>query len=189
MTSDKTPETPLEAITQENEDQEERGWMFWSMAGIGGVMGVCLVLFLIAVGIGLLSGSSTATADFVSIARDLLLILMVLQGMLIGIGLLVVIFQLAALLNVLQSEIDPVMDSARETATTVKGTAQFISRHVTEPVIKTHTRVRQAQQFTKEASGLSGLMKLYQETLERMEETTSATSENEDDFGEDESHE
>lgn len=170
---EKTPETPLEAILDENETDDERSWMFWSIAGIGGVMGICLLLFIIAIAIGLLSGNSTAAADFVAIIRDLLLILMVLQGMLIGVGLLVVIFQLAALLNVLQTEIDPVIDEAKQTVSTVKGTAQFVSRHVAEPIIQTRTRIRQAQHFAEEASGLQGLMKLYQEALERMEQTTS----------------
>lgn len=184
MDNDKAPETPLEAMAQEND--EDRGWMFWSIAGIAGIMGICLLLFVIAVVIGIASGSSNAMADFVAVARDLLLILMVLQGMLIGVGLLVVIFQLARLLNVLQTEIDPVMDSARETATTVKGTAQFISQHVTEPIIKTHKQIRQARRFAEEASGFSGLMNLYQDALERMENTAKSglgdISEKEDAF-------
>jgi hypothetical protein len=49
---------------------------------------------------------------------------------------MVLVLQLAALVNLLQNEIKPIVDNANETVTTVRGTAQFMSQNVVEPVIK-----------------------------------------------------
>jgi hypothetical protein len=50
--------------------------------------------------------------------------------------LVVLIAQLAILINLLQNEIRPILDSTTETVNTLKGTTQFLSNNLTEPVIK-----------------------------------------------------
>jgi amino acid permease len=75
-------------------------------------------------------------ANWVGIIRDLFIIVLAMEGMLIGIAFIVLIVQLAALLNLLQNEIQPIVDNANETVSTVRGTAQFMSQNVVEPVLK-----------------------------------------------------
>lgn len=68
--------------------------------------------------------------------RDVFLIFMALESMLIGIALIVLIIQLATLINLLQNEIRPIIDSTNETVNTLKGTVTFLSNNLSEPVIK-----------------------------------------------------
>ncbi len=49
---------------------------------------------------------------------------------------MILIIQLSTLINLLQNEIRPIIDSTSETVNTLKGTAQFVSNNLTEPVIK-----------------------------------------------------
>ncbi|MES0361694.1 MAG: hypothetical protein ABUK20_12315, partial [Anaerolineales bacterium] len=46
------------------------------------------------------------------------------------------IVQLATLINLLQNEIIPIVESTNETANTLRGTAVFLSDNLSEPVIK-----------------------------------------------------
>jgi hypothetical protein len=150
-------ESPLETLANA-EQKKGRDWKFWAIAGVGGVMGLCLLLFLIALGIGLLSGNSQTMADFVAVVRDMLIILIALQGLVMGVALIIVVLQAAKLLNVLQNEIDPIVDGARDTVNTARGTVQFMSKHVTDPVIKTYSTVATAREFMKEATGIKNIV-------------------------------
>ena len=53
-----------------------------------------------------------------------------------GLHLVVMIIQLAALINLLQNEVKPILNSTNETVSTLKGTAKFLSDNMVEPVIK-----------------------------------------------------
>ena len=54
----------------------------------------------------------------------------------LGIILVVLIIQLARLINLLQNDIQPILDSTNETVSTLRGTTAFLSENVVEPVIK-----------------------------------------------------
>jgi len=68
--------------------------------------------------------------------RDVFIIFMALESLVIGVALVILIIQLSTLINLLQNEIRPIINSTSETVNTLKGTARFISDNLTEPVIK-----------------------------------------------------
>ncbi len=68
--------------------------------------------------------------------RDVFIIFMALESLIIGIALVVLIVQLSTLINLLQNEIRPIINSTNETVNTIKGTTRFVSDNLTEPVIK-----------------------------------------------------
>jgi len=68
--------------------------------------------------------------------RDVFIIFMALESLIIGIALVVLIVQLSTLINLLQNEIRPIINSTNETVNTIKGTARFVSDNLAEPVIK-----------------------------------------------------
>jgi hypothetical protein len=49
---------------------------------------------------------------------------------------IVLITQLASLINLLQNEIRPILNATNETVNTLRGTAEFLGDNVVEPVIK-----------------------------------------------------
>ena len=95
------------------------------------ISGVVLLVLVIGSTIFLLQ-PSTPTDKI----RDIFIIFMALQMLLIGMTLVVLIIQLARLINLLQNEIKPMLKSTNETANTLRGTAIFLSDNLTEPVMK-----------------------------------------------------
>jgi hypothetical protein len=99
---------------------------------IGIVTGFVILISLIVIGAIYLANPSAPTERI----RDIMIIFMALEFMILGLTLVILIIQLAALINLLQNEIKPILDSTNETANTLRGTAIFLSDNLTEPVIK-----------------------------------------------------
>lgn len=68
--------------------------------------------------------------------RDIMVIALGLMMVLIAITLVILLVQVARLVNMLQNEVRPVLDSANAAVNTLRGTAEFLSENLTEPVIK-----------------------------------------------------
>ncbi len=68
--------------------------------------------------------------------RDIFIIFMALESLLIGAALIILIIQFASLLNLLQNEIRPILDATNETIHHLRGTTEFLGENVVQPVIK-----------------------------------------------------
>lgn len=100
---------------------------------IGIVVVILVIVLVVLAAIFLLKPENSQTTEQI---RDLFLIFMALESLVIGIALVILIVQLASLINLLQNEIRPIINSTSETVNTLKGTASFISDNLSEPVIK-----------------------------------------------------
>ncbi len=81
--------------------------------------------------------------------RDVAIIVLAVESILIGIALVFLVFQINSLIRLLKEEIKPLLDSANETASTMRGTTKFISDKVVNPVISVTSTVSGAQQALK----------------------------------------
>jgi hypothetical protein len=61
---------------------------------------------------------------------------MALESIVIGVALVVLVVQIATMINLIQTEIKPILKSTSETVDTLKGTTQFLSNNLVDPVIK-----------------------------------------------------
>jgi hypothetical protein len=95
------------------------------------ILGI-LLLGLIITGFVLLLKPGTDTAR----VRDIFIIFMALEFLLIGLVMIILIIQIARLTLLLQNEIKPILESTSETANTLRGTTIFLSDHLVEPVMK-----------------------------------------------------
>src|SRR3989304_9802538 len=68
--------------------------------------------------------------------RNIVIILMALEFLLIGLALIVLIVQIARLTALLENEIRPILDSTNETPKPLRGTTPFLSDNLVQPVIK-----------------------------------------------------
>jgi len=90
--------------------------------------------------------------------RDIVIIFMAIQSLLTGLALVVLLIQLARLINLLQNEVKPILDSTNETVSNLRGTTVFLSDNLVEPVIKLNeylagiTQLLQVIGLTKKAS-------------------------------------
>lgn len=121
------PEIPPDPSPISQEEQSRR-----KMAIAGAIGGGILLLALLVTVVIYLALPDTNTEKI----RDIMIIIMALEFMFLGVALLVLIVQLATLLNLLQNEIIPIVESTNETANTLRGTTVFLSENLTEPVIK-----------------------------------------------------
>lgn len=141
--------SPSDNDSKQEEDSGGRGATFWIALGIGGSIGLCLLLFVVAIIVGVASGRWENVASVIAIVRDLMIILLVLEGILIGVALIFMIVQLSLLLNVLQNEIKPILENAQQTASTMKGTASFVSKQVTSPIIRVKSTIAGTRAFLR----------------------------------------
>ena len=99
---------------------------------IGLIIGGVVVLALLILGLYLLILPTTDTARI----RDIFIIFMALESLLLGLVLIILIVQIARLTNLLQNEIKPILESTNETVNTLRGTTAFMSDNLVQPVLK-----------------------------------------------------
>jgi hypothetical protein len=68
--------------------------------------------------------------------RDVFIIVVAFETLVVGVALIVLLVQLASLINLLQNEVRPILEATSETVRTLRGTAEFLGENVVEPVIK-----------------------------------------------------
>ncbi|HSN94864.1 MAG TPA: hypothetical protein VLR89_07370 [Anaerolineaceae bacterium] len=113
--------------------QQEKQKSYRTFAIILGIL-----LLLVIAGVVFLATQSPTVTQHV---RDIFIILLALQMFVIGVALIVLIIQLATLTNLLQNEVRPILHSTSDTVNTLKGTVQFLSDNMTEPVIKLNSSI------------------------------------------------
>lgn len=91
--------------------------------------------------------------------RDVFIIFMALEAMLIGMALVVLIVQVAALTNLLKNEIKPILLATQETVNTVRGTAIFVSENLTEPIMKLNSYVAGLTKIVEAITSLGGIFR------------------------------
>ncbi len=68
--------------------------------------------------------------------RDLAIILLAVESLVIGIVLIILILEIRNLAKLLREEIKPIIDSADETVRTVRGTTVFVSENLVNPMVR-----------------------------------------------------
>ncbi len=99
--------------------------------------GLLAVLVLIAIGFAVVTmvNHPGRTENI----RDIVIIFMAVEFLVIGAALIILIVQIAQLTALLQNEIKPILDSTSETVNTVRGTTTFLSERLVRPAIKVNS--------------------------------------------------
>jgi hypothetical protein len=117
------PETPINPSEQE---QKTRRIM------IAVIVGGIIILAALVLAVIVLMQPTTPTDRI----RDVFIIIVALESLVIGVALIILIIQLASLINLLQNEVRPILTATNETVNTLRGTAEFLGENMVEPVIK-----------------------------------------------------
>lgn len=72
----------------------------------------------------------------VSLLRDVAIVFVAFETLVIGVLLIVLMLQVQSLVVLLRDEIRPMLVAVNETLATVRGTTQFVSQNVVDPVMK-----------------------------------------------------
>ncbi|MCL4530300.1 MAG: hypothetical protein M1282_12905 [Chloroflexi bacterium] len=133
-----TPLTPEQIAARTAQEKQMR-------AIIASVVAIAvIVLALLITGIYFLMRPQTP-ADEVSRIRDVFIIVVGLETLVIGAALVILLIQLASLINLLQNEVRPILQATSETVNTLRGTALFLEESVVEPVIKLNSYLASLQ--------------------------------------------
>jgi hypothetical protein len=98
----------------------------------------------IGIGVGILLGATVLVLVLIFLVdnpgttetvRDLFIIVLALESLVIATLLVILIYQLIVLTRMLRDDVKPMIESTQETLNTVRGTATFVSQHVTQPAI------------------------------------------------------
>lgn len=139
-----TPQLEEPTPTKEADDRSKR------IVTIA-IVGVVVLLALLGLAIFFLLQPSTPTDRI----RDVFIIVVALESLVIGVALIILIVQLASLINLLQNEVRPILRSTSDTVNNLRGTVEFLGENVVEPVIKLNgylagmTRVIELMGFNK----------------------------------------
>ena len=117
---------PIPQSTQAMDEQTAQRTKVFVIAG-----SIVLVVLLI-VAIVLMASFPQVT----QVIRDIAIVFVAVETFLIGAALLVLVVQIEMLIRILRDEIQPLLRSVNETASTVRGTTEFVSQNVVSPVIK-----------------------------------------------------
>ncbi len=71
-----------------------------------------------------------------AVVRDLAIVLLAVESLVIGILLIILILQVVSLTRLLRDEIRPILNSADETVRTVRGTTTFVSDTFVTPMVR-----------------------------------------------------
>jgi hypothetical protein len=136
-----TENIPISTLEDEAAQRAALRKQRWIIAGI--ISAIILVLAGIGVAVYFLlqPGSPTSTI------RDIFIIFMAFESLIIGVALVVLIIQIASLINLLQNEVKPILQSTSETVNTLRGTTEFLSENLVEPVIKLNSYLAGLRKF------------------------------------------
>ena len=71
-----------------------------------------------------------------AVVRDLAIILLAVESLVIGVVLIILVWEIRNLAKLLREEIKPILDSADETVRTVRGTTVFVSDTFVNPMVR-----------------------------------------------------
>ena len=113
----------------------------WIMTGV--IIAAILVLAGIVVAVIALTRYPAVATN----VRDIFIIFMAFESLIIGAALVVLVIQIASLINLLQNEVKPILQSTSETVNTLRGTTEFLSENLVEPVIKLNSYLAGLRKF------------------------------------------
>lgn len=134
---------------------EKSRWTVARVTTIAAGVLIVLVILVFAAGLALaLVGDAQENAPKVQIVRDIFIIILAFQSILIVGALAVLIVQIARLMNLLQNEVMPILKNTQETVSTARTTVEFVGSNLTEPVIRLNAYLAAISVLLRELFGI-----------------------------------
>ena len=140
------------------EDEDSSGFSFTRFVGIAAVGMIVFIVVVFVIGLIFILTDPAGWQPRVAVIRDLALIIVSVQSVIIVTGLAVMLVQLARFINLLGSEVKPITRDAREALKSVRTTADFTRKNVAAPLIQTQTFFAGLGVFIREILRLTRLI-------------------------------
>ena len=113
------------------------------------VIAIIVLVLVLALVLGSIILLLNQPPERVASIRDVFIIVMAFQSILTGLALVILLVQIARLINLLQNEIKPILDSTNETVSNLRGTTVFLSNNLVGPVLKLNEYLAGITQFIR----------------------------------------
>jgi hypothetical protein len=125
------PPTPASPPTSE----AKGGWTITRMIIAGIVVFIVIIVALFVIAVILALTSSSSLGPIIELIRNFVIIILAVEGILIGVAFAIFVAQIARLVNLLQNETKPILENAQETVKVTSGTARFVGDNVARPMV------------------------------------------------------
>jgi hypothetical protein len=116
---------------------------------VGRTIGIVVAVIVVVALVGLALYGLVTHPMITAVLRDVFIIVLALVTIIIGLFMVVLIFQIQSLIALLRNDIKPILESTSETVNTVRGTTTFISDTVVMPMITAASYVTAMRQTVK----------------------------------------
>jgi hypothetical protein len=120
------PVTP--AIPEVDPEIARRQKMIVTALIVGGIIFIALIILIVI----LLLQPGVPTEAI----KNVFIIFLAVEMLIVGIAVVVLAVQVATLINLLQNEIRPMLQSTNDTINNLRGTTEFLSENLVEPVLQ-----------------------------------------------------
>ena len=108
----------------EKEQNKETNWL---------VIGIAILTVAV---LGLAIFALTLNPSVTTNIRDIFIIFLAFESVIIGAALVILVIQVSKLVNLLNNEVRPMLEATNETLNTLRGTTKFLGENLVEPVVK-----------------------------------------------------
>ena len=127
--------SPVPAAPNDRDD-DTSGMSISRMVKLLAVTGIAVILGLLVFALVIALTAAEAWQPVIQIFRDIFVLALILEFILVMLALAILMLQVAALMITLKTEIKPILDHARETAKATRTTAQFVSMNAVDPLMQ-----------------------------------------------------
>ena len=140
------------------QDPQPSGFKISRLIKLAALIGLLLIMLLLLGALVAALTDADTWAPVIQIFRDVLLLVLLLESLLIIAAVAVLLLQAAGFLNMLKSEVKPILDNARETTRLSRATAQFINTNAVDPLIQIKSFLAGLLAFLRELILLRGIV-------------------------------
>lgn len=152
MSQDKSSEKQL---SEGQPESEKKPFSFMKFILYISIPPIIIIVVLFVGGLVLaLTTDPTQTAPRIGMIRDIFIIILAFEFILVVLALVALILQVAKFIATVDDEIKPIVETTKETLETVKETAQFVGKNVTQPVVSSRAFFAGLFAFLRDVGGI-----------------------------------
>lgn len=133
-------------------------------------LGVLIILALLGAALVAALTAAETWAPLIQIFRDIFLLILILESVLLITALAILMLQLAGFLIMLKSEMKPILENARETTRLSRATAQFINSNAVDPLIQIKSFLSGLLAFLRELIRIHSIMTVDEARADQSDE-------------------
>ena len=155
----------------EGENRDRSGLKISRFIRLIAAAGILVILILFGVALAAALTAAETWAPVFRIFRDVFLLILILETVLVISALAVLMLQAAGFLIMLKTEVKPIIDNAREATRLSKATARFINNNAVDPLIQIRSFISGLLAFLRELIRIRNLVASEELTKDQRDET------------------